>query len=62
LLRDEIVDRLQAEFLIQGQQVHVQHEQIPPHGHHLVVLVPMMQGACSGQPWLAVMPCHIFGR
>jgi hypothetical protein len=33
LLRHEMVDRLQVEFLIQGQQVHVQDEQVPPHGN-----------------------------
>jgi hypothetical protein len=35
LLGDEIVDRFQVEFLIQGQQVHVQHQQAVLHGHHL---------------------------
>jgi len=28
---EEIADRLQAELLVHGQQVHVQHQQIPPH-------------------------------
>src|SRR5260370_23030856 len=31
LLCEEIVDRCQVEFLVQGKQVHVQHKQIPPH-------------------------------
>jgi hypothetical protein len=35
LLRDEIVDRFLVKFLIHGQQIHVQHQQVPPHGHHL---------------------------
>jgi hypothetical protein len=34
--RDEIVDRFQVEFLIQGKQIHVQHQQVPPHVHHLL--------------------------
>jgi hypothetical protein len=30
-----MVDGLQVEFLIHRQQVHIQHQQIPPHTHHL---------------------------
>jgi hypothetical protein len=29
LLRGEIVDRLQAELLVDGEQVHIQHQQMP---------------------------------
>jgi len=32
---DEVADRFQAEFLVQGQQIHVQQQQVPPHSHHL---------------------------
>src|ERR1035441_8802714 len=35
LLCEEIVDRRQVEFLVQGKQVHVQHKQIPPHAPQL---------------------------
>ena len=36
LLRDEIVDRLQVKLVIDGQQVHIQHEQIPLPVHYLL--------------------------
>jgi hypothetical protein len=32
---NEIIDRLQAEFLVHGQQIIVQHRQIPLHVHQL---------------------------
>ena len=32
---NEIVDRLQAEFLVHGKQILFQHQQIPMHAHHL---------------------------
>ena len=36
LLGDQVVDRLQAMFLVERQQVHVQHEEIPSHVHHFL--------------------------
>jgi hypothetical protein len=36
LLRDQLADRLQVVLLVERQQVHVQHEQIPPHVHHFL--------------------------
>ena len=32
---NEIADRLQAEFLVHGKQILVQHQQIPLYAHHL---------------------------